>query len=210
LIEYPKIDTLYTRDEKFNLTEELRHPVLATISPWVVTEKVDGTNIRVHLDAENKVSMNGRTANAQIPGDLVQHVLTACSAEKLAALRMDQEPVTITLFGEGFGAGIQKGGDYGPQKRFILFDVLISDQWWLRDEAVTEIAGKLGIPRVPILGRWTLEAIRDAVRAGIPSVVAEGRRNMEGIVARPVEPLFDAMRKRVILKLKTTDWTLRP
>ena len=204
--EYPKIETLYERDERFSVTDVLKRPVLASINPWIVTEKVDGTNIRVHLDATNAVTFGGRTGAAQLNADLVTHLHRTFTPDKLAALRRDPDPVSITLFGEGYGAGIQKGGGaYRPDKGFILFDVQIGERWWLDDGAVTEIAEKLNIPRVPLMGPRSLTEIRELVKAGFPSIVAEGRCQAEGIVARTIEPLFDARGHRLIIKLKTKD-----
>lgn len=206
--EYPKIETLFERKEDFTVSDVLKHPVLGTISSWTVTEKVDGTNIRVHLDAANAMSIGGRTANAQINGDLVKHLYATFNPDKLAGLRKDPDPVSITLYGEGYGAGIQKGAAYRPDKGFILFDVLIDGRWWLDDDAVTGIAAKLGIQRVPILGKgWDIGTIVEYVRTGQKSVVGEGRCPMEGVVARPISTLFDARGRRIILKLKTRDYT---
>jgi hypothetical protein len=172
-----------------------------------VTEKVDGTNIRVNLDQDNTVTFGGRTANAQLNGELAVYLFKTFTSDKLAALRKDQDPVPITLFGEGYGAGIQKGGDYRKDKGVILFDVLIGDRWWLGDDDVTGIANKLDIPRVPIIGKgWSLRDITEFVMLGQKSVVGEGRCEMEGIVARPIEPLFDNQHKRIIIKLKTRDY----
>src|SRR3990167_4368736 len=49
VIEFPKIETLYERGADFSVTDVLRSPVIGTISKWLVTEKVDGTNIRIDL-----------------------------------------------------------------------------------------------------------------------------------------------------------------
>ena len=206
--EYPKIETLFNRDEKFKLTSEVRSPVFATIKSWVVTEKIDGTNIRINLDENDVVTFNGRTDNAQIPAELAIYIVKEFTAEKLKVLRKDEDKVSITLYGEGYGAGIQKGGgDYRKDKGFILFDVLIADKYWLDDEAVTEIADKLGIPRVPILGIMSFEELVSYVKQGFKSKCAETERNAEGIVARPLEPLFDKRLHRVIIKLKEKDFT---
>ncbi len=204
--EYSKIDTVFTRDDRFNLTNELRNPVVEQIKTWIVTEKVDGTNIRVNLSSENVVSIKGRTDNSQLPVDLIEYLFGEFTADKLAGLRLDDDAVEITLFGEGYGAGIQKGGDYRKDKAFILFDVLIADKWWLNDEAVSEIALKLGIPRVPILGVMSLEDIVNLVREGFGSQCSVVAQRAEGIVARTVTPLYDHRFKRLILKLKTKDF----
>ena len=57
--------------------------------------------------------------------------------------------IQVTLYGEGFGAKIQKGGgNYIPNgQSFILFDVVI-DGWLLQRKNVQDIATKLGIDTV--------------------------------------------------------------
>ena len=206
MLEYPKIETLFVRNNDFTVTDRLKHPVVATIIEWVVTEKIDGTNIRVHLDEANELSFGGRTANAQINGDLVSYLYKTFTADKMAALRKDADPVSITLYGEGYGAGIQKGGGYSPTKSFVLFDVLIGSRWWLRDDDVSEIADKLGIVRAPIIGQLNMAQIVALVRDGFASLLEGATCRAEGIVARPIEPLFDNQHRRVVLKLKTCDY----
>lgn len=206
--EYGKIDTLFTRDEQFRVTDQLRNPVIGEIRHWVVTEKIDGTNIRVCLTADDEVKIGGRTDKAQIPADLAEYLYRTFTPEKMKALRLGDDPDEICLYGEGYGAGIQKGGgDYRKDKGFILFDVRVNDRWWLSDEAVTDIAAKLDIPRVPILGVWDLDAIIEYVRNGFTSTTAEMPRAAEGIVARPLMPLYDHRGNRLIIKIKTHDFT---
>ena len=64
------------------------------------------------------------------------------------------------IFGEGFGAGIQKaGGDYvenGTDVSFIIFDINI-DGFDLKRESVNDIASRLGIPSVPVVFHGTLD-----------------------------------------------------
>ena len=49
-MEYPKIETLFNRDEKFKVVEgDYRLPEFENIKQWDVTEKIDGTNVRVRL-----------------------------------------------------------------------------------------------------------------------------------------------------------------
>jgi len=114
-------------------------------------------------------------------------------------------PVDVVLYGEGYGAGIQKGGGlYRRDKAFILFDVLVAGKWWLDREAISAIAVNLGIDIVPYLGRMDLARIIDTVRTPFASKI--GTAMSEGIVARPIEPLFDRHMKRIIIKLKTKDF----
>lgn len=208
MTEYPKIETLYERGSDFSVTDQLRSPVIGTISRWLVTEKIDGTNIRIDLrrgeDGVDRVTFGGRTQAAQIPADLVAYLQRTFTVEKMVALRLDAEPTTITLFGEGYGAGIQKGGGlYRKDKAVILFDVLVGDRWWLDYAAVAEIAAKLDVPVVPLLGEWTLDEIREKVPT-LRSVVAD--REAEGVVCRPLETLYDKHGKRLTIKLKASDF----
>ena len=210
--EYHKIDTLFERDPSTFVVnpEMLKSPVLGTIREWDVTEKIDGTNIRVMFSTAGDVSFGGRSDNAQIHSGLLQHLTNTFQPSHLrTALWLNPDkPVDAVLYGEGYGAGIQKGGGfYRADKAFILFDVLIAGKWWLDREAVEDIARKLEIPAVPYLGRWLLSDIVQAVRQPFPSKI--GTAMAEGVVARPIETLFDKRMQRIIIKLKTKDFVAR-
>jgi len=113
--EYHKIDTLFERDKKTFIVDPsvLKSPVLATIREWDVTEKIDGTNIRVMLNAAGEVSFGGRSNNAQIPGDLVQYLVRTFQRDQLKTVLWQNEPVDVVLYGEGYGAGIVMLWDRG-------------------------------------------------------------------------------------------------
>src|SRR3990167_2951250 len=160
-MEFPKIETLYQRDEKHNLTDELKMPVIKTISEWDVTEKIDGTNIRIILDIGGKMRIGGRTDSASIPADLIKVLYEMFNAEKMKEVfwlpgkEGVKQPVSAILYCEGYGAGIQKAGSgYRKDKSFRLFDVLVADRWWLDWPNTCDVAVKLGIKTVPYLGRW--------------------------------------------------------
>ena len=206
-MEYPKIDTLFERDLKTFVVdpEKLKSPVLGTINLWDVTEKIDGTNIRIMLTEDGEVRFGGRTDAAQLPADLLMRLVNTFQADKLKAVFwLDGNPVSAVLYGEGYGAGIQKGGSYRADKSVIFYDVLVAGKWWLDREAVNDVCAKLGIDIVPYLGRMTLEQIVALVREPFSSKI--GTAIAEGIVARPIEPLFDRKGARIIIKLKTRDF----
>jgi hypothetical protein len=168
---------------------------------WIFTEKIDGTNIRIHWDG-HKVTFGGRTDNAQIPAKLVEHLNDTFPEEMFEQAFGD---TVLTLYGEGFGAGIQKGGgNYGPNQEFILFDVKIGN-WWLRRNDVVEVAQKMGVPVVPILRVCSLSQMIDAMATGsIPS--GFGNFNAEGVVGTPLVPLFARDGSRIIVKVKEADF----
>ena len=214
-MEYPKIETLFGRDENFRVDpNQLKNPVFAMFKQWEVTEKIDGTNMRVTLiEGEDKIKVDGRTDRASIPGDLFRYMIDTFPVKAVQDM-MDLKGAgweKVVLYGEGYGAGIQKGGCYRKDKAFRLFDVLVADKWWLDWKVVEQVAETLGIKTAPYLGSWTFTEIIERVKVGVPSVVAKEESGQdviaEGIVARPIETLFDKRGNRVILKLKTKDFT---
>jgi hypothetical protein len=209
--EYHKIETLYDRDDKTHRLKEplrLKNRAYGIVNPWVFTEKIDGTNIRCEWK-KGAVTFGGRTANAQIHADLVKWLYANVTPEKFAAAFSTAE-YGVTLYGEGYGAGIQKGGgDYSPEKKLILFDVAVygvsGRTWWLSDEGLRDVGRKMQLDVVPVYGDMSLADATELVRTGFPSRVGNGRR-AEGLVGRPVEPLFDKRGNRLIVKLKTGDF----
>lgn len=208
--EYPKIETLFERDPvtfKADPTK-LRSPVHGTINKWEVTEKIDGMNIRVSLSRGGEVSFGGRTNNAQLPANLVEYLIKTFTAEKMKAVARNggDELTKVVLYGEGYGAGIQKGGGYRQDQSFVLFDVLAGGSLqWLERPALLCIANSLGIDVVPLLGVMSLEQIVQLVSIPFSSRLGDGQAQAEGIVARPIETLFDRRGRRIIIKLKTRD-----
>ncbi|KKK94545.1 hypothetical protein LCGC14_2681780 [marine sediment metagenome] len=203
-MEYPKIETLYERDEKTHKVKPgvFKNRTYMLLKEWEFTEKIDGTNIRCIWEPPI-LRFNGRTENAQIHADLIRWLYENVSKEKLQEVFPD---VSVVLFGEGYGAGIQKGGNYSPTKKLILFDVLVDGKWWLSWENVKDVAVKLGLDTVPYLGKMSVEQATDLVRTGFKSRLGDGTADAEGIVGRPAETLFDKKGHRLILKLKTKDF----
>ena len=208
--EYPKIETVWKRDpsDKYRtLLEGLwATPELEYLKDnvWVFTEKVDGTNIRVMWDGQ-QVRFGGRTNNAQMPTFLLAKLQDLFLNEKLAECFGDAGGQPVCLYGEGYGARIQKGGgNYIPNGvNFILFDVLIGN-WWLRREDIEKLAVSLGIDVVPIVDTGPLEKAIRMVRHGQESALREGEA--EGLVMKPVVDLWGRDGKRIVAKVKHNDF----
>ena len=204
--EYHKIETLYDRDEKTHkvIVGQWRLPEFGYLAnnSWLFTEKVDGTNVRVMWDGEN-VKFGGRSDSAQMHVPLFNVLTEMFTPEKLAEVFPDATPVC--LYGEGYGARIQKGGgNYKPDGvDFALFDVLV-DKWWLKWSDVQDVGKKLQVVVVPVIGSGGLLDATAVVRAGIQS--KWGDFQAEGLVLRPQVDLFTRSGERVIAKLKTRDF----
>lgn len=212
--EYHKINSVYKRDEKGNfIIGEWSEPEFEYLkdNPWLWTEKIDGTNIRVMFVNEDitETTFGGKTDNAQIPAKLVSHLQYTFTNDLLESVFGRTEGVC--LYGEGYGAGIQKGGgNYSLDQRFILFDVKIGN-WWLKRADIEDIADKLNIPVVPVMGEFrTLTQMVAMVKTGaetmVPSSTINMTAKMEGWVGTPLVPLFNRKGERIITKLKYKDF----
>lgn len=210
--EYHKIETLYERDiegTKQLIEGKFRNPTVEYLRNlhWQWTEKVDGTNVRVFWDG-HAVTFGGRTDKAQIPASLVNKLNEYFGGEANAQLfEQTFGDRGVELFGEGYGAKIQKGGNYIPDAvDFILFDVLVGDNYQPR-ESVESVAETFGLKVVPIVGEGTILEAVDFVKSNPKSVIASNPDyDMEGVVCRPNVELRDRCGNRVIVKIKWHDF----
>ncbi len=203
--EYPKIETLLNRDEKTFRVRigEWRLPEFEYLKDcqWYFTEKVDGTNIRVMWDG-TEIRWGGKTNNAQIPTFLITKLQGLFPVSKFQGIF----PEPICLYGEGYGAKIQRGGgNYIPNGcDFVLLDVRIGD-WWLQRKDVENIASRLNISVIPIIGNGGLMTAVDMAEKGFNS--QWGNFPAEGIVVRPMVELSTRSGHRIIGKIKSKDFS---
>ena len=206
--QYEKIETVFCRDTngtKRLILNDYRNPTVAYLKDnmWLFTEKIDGTNIRVHWDG-HKIEFGGRTDKAQIPGLLLNklnEMFMTTEAEELFEQTWGDKDVI--LFGEGYGPKIQNGGDYRSDVSFILFDVLVGNNYQER-EWVEKTAQMFNIDVVPIVLTGTIQDGIDYVMKHPRSTM--GTAMMEGVVGRPMIELRDRRGERVIVKIKWEDF----
>lgn len=207
--EYPKINSIFKRDERGRFIEGAyscdEFGYLSQLI-WIGTEKIDGTNIRIGWDGIG-IEIGGRTDNAQIPTFLLGKLNTLFAVDKLAQAFLDHlegEEQTI-LYGEGYGAKIQKGGGnyISAGVDFILFDVKVGD-WWLKRDDIEDVGVKLGVRVVPVVFEGTFDDAILSVKSGIKSTF--GDFEAEGIVLKPQIELRDRAGRRIITKLKHKDF----
>ena len=205
---YEKIETVFCRDTdgtKLLILNDFRNPTIEYLKDnvWAFTEKIDGTNIRVHWDG-HKVEFGGRTDKAHIPAhllDKLNELFRTTEAEELFEQTWGDKDVI--LFGEGYGPKIQNGGAYRDDVSFILFDVLVGDNYQER-EWVEKTAQMFGIDVVPIVLVGSIEDGVNYVMSHPKSTM--GTSMMEGVVGRPMVELRDRRGERVIVKIKWDDF----
>lgn len=217
---YPKTPHLWKR---FENPPEMRGvldrskiaaPEFAAIDSWHVTEKVDGTNIRVMLrPSTNKknpwmvdfFTRNSTDHNIVWPGAkkfltetfTLDRIFRAIDVDKL------EKKTVVVFYGELYGPKIMGGGTYCNQVDYALFDVRIDD-WWLEPKVVQGMAEKMGINYVPVI--WeaaSMENIMDLMTVPRWCSLIAPEHEMEGVVCRsnPMM-LFRGKKNPIQFKLK--------
>lgn len=234
-MEYPKINSLYKREgcgaydeTKKRYVSDLEKkprksaiiegdyacPEFEAIKTWTVTEKVDGTNVRIVFDRDKgAIDIRGRTDNAQFPTFLFSYLQSTFSWQKLEEIFKDSN--YVILFGEGYGPKIQSGGYYRKDAAFILFDVFCSG-WWFKRDDLAVVAEQLGIDYCknllnPYMATqtdiWTVEECVKYVKSQQNSTIAQVEDHvMEGIVARSQPQMMFRKGGQIMFKLKCDDF----
>lgn len=179
---------------------------------WLWTEKIDGTNIGLRwIPDENRVVICGKTANAVFHPGLYKALEEIANPETFRRMFEDKH---VKLFGEGYGAGVQKGGGYRADQGFILFDVqkgtkegITTSSPFLGGGSVENVANGLGVAKVNVLDECTIaQAWSKMVDHEYESTFPNAP--LEGIVGRPITPYYVRHNEEirpVLCKIKYVD-----
>lgn len=195
-----------------------------------VSEKVDGCNTSVITDGKNIVT--AKRGSVLEPDEKFygfQEFANENLKEKVIGIFKDMECVddgtsvaTVQVFGEFFGGGykgyksteskIQKGIEYTPGHEFYAFDILVSyntgESRYLDVDECNTLFEKHGFFYNKELFRGTLDECLAyspifistiGTRLGYPEIE---ENFAEGVVIKPVTPLYLANGERVIIKNK--------
>jgi len=231
---YPHIDTCFKREMDktspyYNCIrpdEPLVNPVLEWFRNMNIrmecTEKVDGTNMSIYIIPQtafdengilrngHQMEVHGKSEKASLNPKLLENIYRKWPLEKLLEVfTVDgKEPEsTIILYGEGYGVGIQKGGNYIKNDvDFRLFDVRIGN-FWLERDALEDIAKRLDMDIVPIIDYFTIDEAIEYVKKGFKSTIAENKDyDAEGLVLKAPFGLLQRNGSRIMTKIKTCDF----
>lgn len=134
---------------------------------------------------------------------------------------------TLTVFGELIGGGyphkdvavnknaklVQRGIYYSPENEFFAFDILINGEQYLDVETANSLFEKFGFIYADSLFKGSLNGCLEypnkfkstiPAKFGLPEL--EGNF-CEGVVIRPVKPLFFNSGSRILIKNKNEDWS---
>jgi hypothetical protein len=174
---------------------------------WLMTEKIDGTNIRVIWDGF-KLEFKGKTDKAEMFPGVLEKLKEHFNEEKMDFFFKTGGERTFTLYGEAYGGKIQKGQTYKDNPDFILFDVLCTRddglETWFSHQALVEVSEALEIDIVPLLRCAPLSVAIDMCKNGFESKLRS--TSPEGLVIKPKIELKDKKGDRIITKLKLSDF----
>ena len=97
--EYPKIQSIFKRDDHGKFTDEYSVPAFEYLANnrWRWDEKCDGTNIRV-IYKDGKVTFGGKSDNAQIPTKLLNTLQDLFPVKKFAQFAQFDSPVCLLVW----------------------------------------------------------------------------------------------------------------
>ncbi len=174
---------------------------------WSVTEKIHGCNISFLISPDKPIRHFSR--NQEIIGNSFMN-----SEENLKYIDKrlfplqnycDYYKVTLRLFGEFFGPGIQKGVDYGTKKRILFFDMMRNDKF-LSQLRINNFVVNHSLQDYYVKTLNIFESFDDAVNSNIDfdstyNTIEDNK--IEGIVIKPWDyVLFDGHGVPFYLKKK--------
>lgn len=165
------------------------------------------TYLTTELTEDRVLNALGLSKEMYVTDDMMKEKTWSVLNTQLNVYELDETkiPTKYTLYGEGYGAGIQSGGYYRKDNSFIGFDVKVDDMYLLRENR-DDIFKKLGVDIVPYMGTFTVDEAIEFVKKGFNSKVAEETHLAEGLVLRTPMGLKSRRGERIIFKVKTCDF----
>lgn len=173
-------------------------------------EKIHGTSAHISWTRRESPNLaNGGDLLFYAGGEKHARFVSLFDEAALRAAFAELGHGKVVVFGEAYGGGQQaQAWRYGPDLRFVAFDVRIGDTWLAVPDAY-DVAQKLGLEfvhhKLVTTDIASLDAERDApseqaIRNGV-----EGDKPREGVVLRPVFECTKSNGERVIAKHKRAE-----
>ena len=212
--KYAKFSSPFKKDEKFINLNELAQKL--PIGRWIKTEKIDGTNIRIILckpteDGKRVVLVGSRSLILNEEDKSSKQFfdcLKGINTNKLVEYFEDADS-TVIIYGEGYGAGVQKGGIYSKEKNFRVFDIRIGEAY--QDfEYVQKVCIDNQLNVVPIIDEVEDISYGECIKSlksFQETLIKEGDGGKpEGIVYKYEPVLLNKYKERLMFKVKFKDF----
>jgi Rnl2 family RNA ligase len=203
--KYSSIENGYR--EKF-IHQIIQHPDFHTVQ-WQVTEKIHGSNLSFITNG-NKVKIAKRSGFTDGSFFGCHEVLEKYRNNIIGLFHRMNLGLTyshIQVFGELFGPGIQKGVDYGNEKDFAAFDILVTTisnvSFYLSTRRVEELTKTFNIPHVPVIhSEVSFQEAMNVSPVFDSLILGKENNKAEGVVIKPQFPKFLNCGTRIIIKNK--------
>lgn len=141
------------------------------------------------------------------------HFVGDTEVEDYAINEENNLPKMITIYGEGYGKGIQKAGPHYIKDGvgFIGFDVKVTNNdgssVYLNKEQRDIIFEEIGIPKVVDMDPMTIDEAIEFVKHGFQDPISEDKDFLaEGLVLKTPDGLLRKNGERLVVKIKTGDF----
>jgi Rnl2 family RNA ligase len=199
-----------------------RRPEILAVKQVVATEKLHGTNFRVHFPAgmtsiaevqfggRNEEFGNGDGSTFYGGRPVAWFKSRPELLERMRATFASYGFSEVTVFGEAYGAGVQKGIRYATDDAlmFRAFDIAVAENLVTYDLFV-ELCERMDLPRVPEIWRGepslaAFDALLEKPSAeGIANGVSDEANVSEGVVIRANPLLRDVFGQWLVIKHKS-------
>lgn len=166
---------------------------------WIAREKLDGSNIQLYFQPNQEMLVGKRSCFISRDENFndIWNVLEKYKAELLAIQEYcNDQDLSIRMFGEIYGKGIQNRIDYGPDKYIKFFDMEIDNHLQSQQNFELHIEG-LGIVHM-LPKSFGVGYLRDLLQIDVEI------DNCEGIVLKPYYSNFYNQHDRFIIKKKSS------
>ncbi len=195
-MDFKRYPSIINHDNKKDIDRWLEYHPSIWSDEYVITEKAHGTNVSVLVNQDGSVQHAKRTSILEPDEKFYDYQTVMC--KYVDEIKMFQEyakdtNAAVRVYGEMFGGSIQKGVNYGKDKHFRIFDLMVNDVWLSHYEQV-ELIQKLSISHlmIPILGFASnlTEALNFNVNINSTLFSVDGENIMEGGVAKPSNKVY--------------------
>jgi hypothetical protein len=191
-------------------------------------EKIHGTSAYLDYCDKQTLTQHKKMIECKVSGPGKYRLLLNSGGEKLGAFSalFDQKFLTDKLYeiclekqwfgirvhGEAYGGKQQKmAHTYGPNLKFIVFDILVNGQYFLNVPEAETLTHRLGLEFVhytegPCDKVWLDGEMKENSIQAIRNSVGPGKKR-EGIVIRPLIEAVDSEGHRIIYKHKNAEFS---
>lgn len=204
--KYSSIENSYQQKYLFKIL--VQHPELQNIQ-YIVREKIDGSNIQLYFTPNQEMQVGkrsqfiGKDENFFDVWTVLERYRT--EVQKLQEYA-DKHDVTIRLYGEIYGDGVQKRVHYGKVKSILFFDIEIAGNLLAQRSFENQMKlMSLDWLLAPKIGLY--ENLNDALAVDVnfnTKLSSEANNASEGIVIQPYNEVMYLFKsdERFILKKK--------